>query len=212
MQATATDDAQVLDRRDLVGPITADTIISEADRLAIEAVRRSEDARSAAARAERMAAQAKVAADAARIAAEAATLARGGNLAAASQWLEEARKVELLTTRGPLDAQGSTQRIAQSGPTTAPPPSPQGPLPVAPPSQGFTHDAIASSTLPSAMVPSRPPAPPLAPTDMAPAAFDAASFRTQLKPSIAGLPPLAIVGIVIVGLCLVFLLFWMIFA
>ena len=242
----ASDDVQVLDRKEMQGhqghqahqahqahqsqPLTEDSLIAEADRLAIEAVRRSEEARSAALRAERRAAIAKMAADAALIAADAVRILGTSGLAAAAQRLEQARHIERTIPRGQGDARASTApphesaSASRSSPPAAVPSPSSSQASFLPP----VYEGAASGTSP------RPPSfPQLPPAPTAPillpgpgsspssnlqtdhgsrsAALDDRAFRARLKPGLLGMPPLAIAGLGIVAFCLVFLLIWLFF-
>ncbi len=233
----ASDDVQVLDRKEMQGhqghAITEESLVAEADRLAIEAVRRSEEARSAALRAERRAAMAKVAAEAALIAADAVRLLSSSGLAAAAQRLEQARQVERTIPRGQGDANASTAVLHDSASAS------HASLPQAPPANrpSFAppvyEGAASSASQPPPSFPQLPPSPTAPILLPAPSSFtsassgasaslqtdpgsrspalDDAAFRARLKPGLLGMPPLAIAGLGIVAFCIVFLLIWLFF-
>jgi serine/threonine-protein kinase len=225
---TTADDVQVIDRSAMSSAaLTEESLIAEADRLAIEAVRRNEEARSAAQRAERRAAIAKLAADAAQIAADAVRLLATAGLAAAGQRLEQARGVERSISRAQADPAGTTLPLpdSSSGRHSSPPSSG---LPTATPSRPsfqapvFDGAAAGASLRPSFAQLPPPPSTPLAfpgatgaslrPDPQAQSgAFDDRAFRAKLKPGVLGMPPLAIAGLGIVAFCLVFLLIWLFF-
>ena len=235
----ASDDVQVLDRNEMQGrqghqvhqsqPLTEESLIAEADRLAIEAVRRSEEARAAALRAERRAAIAKMAADAALIAADAVRLLGTSGLAAATHRLEQARHIERTIPRAQGDAGASTAPLHDNSASAshASPPS------VAPATSQpsffppiYEGAASGSSQRPPSFpqLPPSPTAPILLPgpgsvtsanlqTDHGSrsAVSDDHDFRARLKPGLLGMPPLAIAGLGIVAFCVVFLLIWLFF-
>jgi eukaryotic-like serine/threonine-protein kinase len=122
------DDNQVFDRRALQQKLVSEeSILAEADRLAIEAVRRNEEARAAQLRAERKAVAAKLAGEAAMIATDAVRLLRASGLAVAVKRLEEARALEqdLQSGKFPAGDLASSQRLATSslpGPPSNTPP------------------------------------------------------------------------------------------
>ena len=228
---TASDDVQVLDRNEMPAPaITEESLIAEADRLAIEAVRRSEEARAAAIRADRRAAMARMAAEAALIAADAVRLLGTSGLAAAAHRLEQARTVERTIPRAQGDAGSATAPLPESVVASA--------LRSSPPTMGhpghaanrpsylppvYDRAAMGSTPRPSqASFPLPPPSPILLPgpvsysnlqPDPGPQrlAFDENAFRARLKPGVLGMPPLAIAGLGIVAFCVVFLLIWLFF-
>jgi serine/threonine-protein kinase len=122
-RASQADDVQVIDRNVLRQQVlhTAEGIVAESDRLAIEAVRRGEEARAAQVRAERKAAAAKVAADAARIAAEAVQMIRTAGIAVAARKLEEAHALEQGNASGRYQAGQVPDLRASGGGSVFPP-------------------------------------------------------------------------------------------
>jgi eukaryotic-like serine/threonine-protein kinase len=237
----ASDDVQVLDRKEMQGhqghAITEESLIAEADRLAIEAVRRSEEARSAALRAERRAAMAKMAAEAALIAADAVRLLSSSGLAAAAQRLEQARQVERTIPRSAQgDAATSTAVLhdsASASHASSPSVAPSANRPsFSPP---VYEGAASSSSQRPPSFPQLPPSPTAPILLPAPSSYtnanagpspssslqtdpgsrspglDDAAFRARLKPGLLGMPPLAIAGLGIVAFCIVFLLIWLFF-
>lgn len=261
-RTTGSDDVQVIERADFNKPLNEESLIAEADRLAIEAVRRAEEARGAAQRAERKAAMAKLAADAAMIASDAVRLLGVSGLQAARARLDEARHIEQMMARGQVDTSASGRVPAYEGPVSAPPSSlassnggwpaqshsapgnvpppapsaPQGPPP--PPRPSFFPQSYEGNpgSLPLPPHVSRPPMqspgsmppPSMAPPSMAPSmaptphnapdlalsagGLDDEQFRARLKPTLFGLPPLAIAALGIVAFCLAFLILWFLFA
>ena len=225
---TASDDVQVLDRSEMAGPtLTEETLIAEADRLAIEAVRRSEEARSAALRADRRAAMARMAAEAALIAADAVRLLGTSGLAAAAHRLEQARNVERTIPRAQGDAGASTGPLPDVSASRSTTPAGGAPAPAAsrPSFLPPVYDGAAAGSTPrpsQAHLLLPPPSPillpgpvsyPNLPPDPGPQqlAFDDRAFRAKLKPGVLGMPPLAIAGLGIVAFCVVFLLIWLFF-
>jgi len=223
------DDVQVIDRNSMPGPaLTEESLIAEADRLAIEAVRRSEEARSAAQRAERRAAMAKLAADAALIAADAVRILSTAGLAAAAQRLEQARSVERSISRAQADPGGSTMPLLDPSVVSRSSPPSSG-IPTAssnrPSFQPPVFEGAASGPPPRpsfAQLPRPPAAPPAFPGPQSSSnlrfdppppgsAFDDRAFRAKLKGGVLGMPPLAIAGLGIVAFCVVFLLIWLFF-
>lgn len=235
----ASDDVQVLDRKEMQGrqgqqgqQLTEESLVAEADRLAIEAVRRSEEARAAALRAERRAAIAKMAADAALIAADAVRLLGTSGLAAAAHRLEQARQVERTIPRAQGDASASAAPLHDSTGASASHSSPPSVAPASGTNQPSffppVYEGAASGT--SQRPPSFPQLPPSptspillpSPGSVSSAnlqtdhgsrspALDDHDFRARLKPGLLGMPPLAIAGLGIVAFCVVFLLIWLFF-
>ena len=218
----ASDDVQVIDRSSMPGPaLTEESLIAEADRLAIEAVRRNEEARSAALRAERRAVMAKLAADAALIAADAVRILASAGLAAAAPRLEQARAVERSISRAQADAAGATGPLPDlasasrsSPPSSGAPATPSNRPSFAPPV--FDGAAAGPPQRPSSSQLPLPHATPLPvlgqpQPSLQGAAFDDRAFRARLKPSFLGMPPLAIAGLAVVAFCIVFLLIWLFF-
>lgn len=252
-RTTGSDDVQVIERADFNKPLTEESLIAEADRLAIEAVRRAEEARGAAQRAERKAAMAKLASDAAMIASDAVRLIGVSGLQAALARLDEARQIEQRMARGAVDTSASGRIPAYDGPVSAPPaslsqggggwpaqghgapgnappPAPSNPHGQPPPPrpsffpQAYEgnpgslplppHVSRSPSMAPQPQ-PSMPPqasmAPPPAPQPQD-LGFDDEAFRARLKPTLFGLPPVAIAALGIVAFCLAFLILWFLFA
>ncbi len=223
---TVGDDVQVIDRSTMSGAaLTEESLIAEADRLAIEAVRRNEEARSAALRAERRAAMAKLSADAAAIAADAVRILSTSGLAAAGQRLEQARSVERSISRAQADPGGTTMRLpdASSGSHSSPPSSGGPAASTSRPSfRPPSFDSAAAGPSQSPSFPQLPPpsAAPLAFPGSTPrldpppqrGAFDDRVVLAKLKSGVLGMPPPAIAGLGIVAFCVVFLLIWLFFS
>jgi hypothetical protein len=232
------DDVEVIDRAALQprasGP-SEETLVAEADRLAIEAVRRNEEARAAQLRAERKIAAAKMAGDAATIAADAVRLLRQGNLPAAAQRMEEARTLETNLQSGKIPTSEISGAFvaagaAFSGPVSSPtgsrasepvPSAPPAPLPAAsvlppaPPAPSVPIFAGAAAEPLAAPRPSPSHAPPPGPTPAvslakpgiaAPSSADADAFRANLRPSLLGTPKGALLALALVGVGVVVVL------
>jgi serine/threonine-protein kinase len=118
------DDVQVIDRAALQQVVlgSEESLIAEADRLAIEAVRRTEEAKAAQLRAERKAAAAKLASEAAMIAAEAVRLSRSAGLPVALKRLEEARQLEQAIQTGKLPVGDGSGPVRVGAPSVSTPP------------------------------------------------------------------------------------------
>ncbi len=229
---TSHDDVQVIDRSMLqprAAGMSEDSLIAEADRLAIEAVRRTEEARAAHLRAERKAASAKLAEQAARIASEAVQMIRSAGLPAAVARLEEARSLEQHLQSGKIPGPDMGHppsadlgaHAHSSNPPSYPVGSTPGPLSVPPQSGSLDGGGPrpppnppgypVGSTLAPLSVPPVSYAPPASPPALrAPAPppdpvpiLDPDQFRANLQPTIMGLPTTAVAVLALVALVVV---------
>ncbi|HVY46263.1 MAG TPA: hypothetical protein VHB21_10310, partial [Minicystis sp.] len=207
-------------------PVSADMLLAEADRLAIEAVRRSEEAKTAAARAERKAQQAKLAGEAALVAAEAVRLAQSAGLAAAAARLDEAHELERRMASGapgdgPSGSRGSVvppppfdSAVSQGRPLSVPPQSmpPFSSMPPSQPAFGAPSSSMPPGSAQLSVPPSRAPysLDPSASGDNRPS-LDPSAFQARVKPSVFGVsgPVLALLAAVAFGVA--FLVLWLIF-
>jgi serine/threonine-protein kinase len=232
---TSQDDVQVVDRRALgelfrdggkapdppaVGALLdEESIVAEADRLAIEAVRSAEEARVAELRAERKAAAAKMAAEASRIAADALRILHTEGVAAASRRIEEARGIEHVTQSGKIPVAELATALREAASSAVPPaPSSRPSAPVSAAAPVFAGAAAAAAPAISHPLPAAPPiamtpapfAQVTRPLQVAPrpvaTAFDADDFRARLQPTIFGLPRSAATGIAVAGALIVVVL------
>jgi hypothetical protein len=197
-----------------------DMILSEADRLAIEAVRCNEEARAAQLRAERKAAASKRAGEAAMIAADAVRMLRTEGLKAALARLDEARAIGQTVENGkvpngevpaprprydtpPVPMPPPIAALAPS-PSFAPPPTHALPVAAAPPAPLASAPifAGAAADMPARPATSIPPLPLLPP-----APFDPDELRRNLKPSFLGMGAaaggIAVAGVLVLVVILV---------